>query len=202
MLIVVLRLRPGFRQLRTLYPLCLSLTPVMPFGCCRCCPPGGAACLVYYCLTQVFCVRSPSRPAGSRVVPCGCCCRWSRCVRLSTPPCAPLSVPVCPPSVDPFPLVLFDLFTSHIHTYTVCPPSVDPFPLVLFHLLVRSGRFSILDVLVTVVTGHRSLTQLFLHSRNSLFPSPPRPGEGSPFCGSSRQPQAIPDEKCHLGYRR
>ena len=31
MLIVVLRLRPGFRQLRTLYPLCLSLTPVMPW---------------------------------------------------------------------------------------------------------------------------------------------------------------------------
>jgi hypothetical protein len=29
--IVVLRLRPGFRQFRTLYPLCLSLTPVMPW---------------------------------------------------------------------------------------------------------------------------------------------------------------------------
>ena len=40
MLIVVLRLRPGFRQLRTLYPLCLSLTPVMPWMLSLQPPPG------------------------------------------------------------------------------------------------------------------------------------------------------------------
>ena len=40
MLIVVLRLRPGFRQLRTLYPLCLSLTPVMPWMLSFQPPPG------------------------------------------------------------------------------------------------------------------------------------------------------------------
>ena len=35
-----LRLRPGFRQLRTLYPLCLSLTPVMPWMLSLQPPPG------------------------------------------------------------------------------------------------------------------------------------------------------------------
>ena len=85
------------------------LTPVMPWML-SLLPPSGLACLVCCCLRGR--ARSPSRPAGSRVVPCRCCCRWSWCVRLSAPPCGPLFGPracVRPPSVGPFPLVLFIL---------------------------------------------------------------------------------------------
>ena len=103
--IVVLRLRPGFRQLRTLYPLCLSLTPVMPWML-SLQPPQGAACLVC-----CWCVRSPSRPSGSRVVPCWCCCRWSWCVRLSAPPCAPLFGPRVSAVRRPFPPYMYSIPT-------------------------------------------------------------------------------------------
>ena len=83
----------------------------MCLGCCRCCSPQEPTCLVCCCLRGR--VRSPSRPAGSRVVPCRCCCRWSWCVRLSAPPCAPLSRSslVCPRKRLLF-LIIFLLFLS------------------------------------------------------------------------------------------
>jgi hypothetical protein len=46
-------------------------------------------------------------PAGSCVVPCRCCCRWSWCVRLGAPPCAPLFDPRVSAVRRPFPPCFF-----------------------------------------------------------------------------------------------
>ena len=81
-------------------PLCLSLTPVMPWMLSLLPPPvAHLPCLLLFRGR----VRSPSRPAGSRVVPSRCCCRWSWCVRLSAPPCAPLFGPRVSAIRRPFP---------------------------------------------------------------------------------------------------
>ena len=68
MLTVVLRLRPGFRQLKTLYPLYLSLTPVMAWMLSLLHPPGGR--LSRLLLSQGSCPA----PLPSSGVPC--CSMW------------------------------------------------------------------------------------------------------------------------------
>ena len=82
--------------------------------------PQGPACLVC-----CWCVRSPSRPSGSRVVPCWCCCRWSWCVRLSAPPCAPLFGPRVSAVRRPFPPCFIYLIVTRKHLSSVLPLLVD-----------------------------------------------------------------------------
>jgi hypothetical protein len=82
-------------------------------------PPGGR--LSRLVLSQVSCPVSLPSSAGSRIVPCGCCSRWSWCVRLSAPPRAPIFGPRVSAVRRPFPPCFILPFRSE--TAAICSRS-------------------------------------------------------------------------------
>jgi hypothetical protein len=133
MLIVVLRLLPGCRQLRTLYlPPVPLLDSSDALDVVVASPPMGAPVLSG--AVSGVAVRPPLPSSG---VPC-CSVwvllpRWSRCIRLSAPPCAHISGPRVSAVRRPFSSCFISLSgdmgleSLAVHGCTHDPPTVEWF---------------------------------------------------------------------------
>jgi hypothetical protein len=120
------------RTLSPLWPLLDSSDALdVVVAACLLPAPAGGGCLVWCGLSpQVLCpVPFPSSGVPCCSVTdrrCGCCCRWSRCVRLGAPPCAHLFGPRVSAVRRPFPpgFILFLLsrrgFTWYTHVFHSC----------------------------------------------------------------------------------